>query len=366
MKSHTAWFMGPIYDTKKGIVVASEVIADLGDFDHIRVPSKCAARIGQAFTDTTAWIPIKPAATAFTPDVIHPETKRVFSDGCGNISKQLLEQVWDLYPKLFMRVKPTVLQIRHGGSKGVVSLDPSLAEDMIVLRRSMWKFDAKDNDFEVCGMNNRPLPLYLNRPLIKLLEDLGVPEQSFISLQDEVIEDLQKAVSTPKAAAAYLEAEQFAEASGVPGLLRRMATIKINPFDDQFLSQIVDAAMAVTLRDAKYRGRIRIKQGVKLYGIMDETGYLKENQIFCVTESPQGGRRVLCDVDDPAGIRVAITRSPALHPGDLQVVYAVDVPKGSPLQQLTNVVVFSKHGERDLASKLSGGGKLNIETGLSI
>lgn len=44
-----------------------------------------------------------------------------------------------------------------------------------------------------------------------------------------------------------------------------------------------------------------------------------------------------------------------MHPGDIQVVRAVDVPSDSPLNALSNCVVFSQHGSRDLPSQLSGG-----------
>lgn len=44
-----------------------------------------------------------------------------------------------------------------------------------------------------------------------------------------------------------------------------------------------------------------------------------------------------------------------MHPGDVQVVNAVDVPADSPLHDLRNVVVFSQQGDRDLPSQLSGG-----------
>jgi hypothetical protein len=47
--------------------------------------------------------------------------------------------------------------------------------------------------------------------------------------------------------------------------------------------------------------------------------------------------------------------APALHPGDVQVVSAVDVPEDSPLRALHNCVVFSQQGTRDLPSQLSGG-----------
>ena len=83
-------------------------------------------------------------------------------------------------------------------------------------------------------------------------------------------------------------------------------------------------------------------------GIMDESKILKENQVYCCYTHNGAEPRVLNG-------NVVITRSPALHPGDVQLVEAVDVPAGHPLQALHNVVVFSSHGERDLPSQLSGG-----------
>ena len=80
---------------------------------------------------------------------------------------------------------------------------------------------------------------------------------------------------------------------------------------------------------------------------MDETGFLQEGQVYCSTHNEAGGQIITGNV--------VITRSPALHPGDVQCVSAVDVPQESPLRALHNVVVFSSYGERDLPSQLSGG-----------
>lgn len=80
---------------------------------------------------------------------------------------------------------------------------------------------------------------------------------------------------------------------------------------------------------------------------MDETGYLQEGEVYCFVQTEEGGQLV-------AG-SVVVTRCPALHPGDVQCVTAVDVPADSPLSALHNVVVFSSMGERDLPSQLSGG-----------
>ena len=80
---------------------------------------------------------------------------------------------------------------------------------------------------------------------------------------------------------------------------------------------------------------------------MDETGVLQEGEIYCAIHEDRGPRLLTGDV--------VITRSPAMHPGDVQCVKAVDVPPDSPLKALHNLVAFSRHGERDLPSQLSGG-----------
>lgn len=85
-----------------------------------------------------------------------------------------------------------------------------------------------------------------------------------------------------------------------------------------------------------------------LIGIMDETGVLEEGEIFCTVSSEGKGTFILTGT-------VVVTRSPALHPGDVQCASAVKVPADSPLMSLRNCVVFSSKGERDLPSQLSGG-----------
>lgn len=85
-----------------------------------------------------------------------------------------------------------------------------------------------------------------------------------------------------------------------------------------------------------------------LYGIADETGFLQPSEIFVCIRAVDGEKEILTG-------DVMVTRSPALHPGDVQIARAVSVPEDSPLLQLHNCIVFSQHGERDLPSMLSGG-----------
>ena len=80
---------------------------------------------------------------------------------------------------------------------------------------------------------------------------------------------------------------------------------------------------------------------------MDETGFLQESEIYCSVHTAHGPLLLTGSV--------VATRSPALHPGDVQCVTAVDVPANSPLRAIHNMVVFSSRGARDLPSQLSGG-----------
>lgn len=136
----------------------------------------------------------------------------------------------------------------------------------------------------------------------------------------------------------------------VPTLLRLLRDLDINFLSDPFLTDMIKVTAVQHLRDMKYRARIPVKKGMLLYGIMDEWNILEEGEVYIVTtpEFDQGRTTLVQD-------RIVITRSPALHPGDMQVVKAVDVPENSPLKSLYNCVVFSQRGARDLPSQLGGG-----------
>lgn len=128
LRSHLCWFMAPfILETGK-VVDAKEIISNLGDFSHIRSPAKCAARIGQAFSDTLTSIMIPKEAVSTVADV--KRGTRVFSDGVGTISTSLMHKVWAEYvPRA--RLKPTVFQIRFAGNSMNLILSDSLPLDAL-------------------------------------------------------------------------------------------------------------------------------------------------------------------------------------------------------------------------------------------
>ena len=195
-------------------------------------------------------------------------------------------------------------------------------------------------DIEICGAGFKPLPMYLNRQIIKILEDLGVPSDSFLSLQADAVEKLRITTESPINAANLLKRQHVGQPARLPWLIRELWDISLSYEKDDFLRNVVELCVLAELREIKHRSRIRVEQGMTLYGIMDETNFLTEGQIYCSVYNEEGPLVLTGSV--------VITRSPALHPGDVQVVHAVDVPKDSPLRALQNCVVFSQQGTRGI------------------
>ncbi|KAI9668532.1 MAG: hypothetical protein M1829_005349 [Trizodia sp. TS-e1964] len=346
LRSSTCWFMSPFILNER-LMWSESVIADLGDFTNIRIPAKCAARIGQAFSETFSAVPIPEGAMRVIEDVKFEN--RVFSDGVGTLSLELMKKLWKGGVRNKSSISPTLFQIRFAGAKGMISYDSRLTGETLLLRPSMIKFEgSKARDIEICGAAYRPLPMFLNRQLIKILEDLGIDGAVFEQLQESAVEKLRMTTLSGVNAAYFLEKNGIGGSARLPALLRALDRLGFSFQADEFLRHTTEMATLISLREIKYRSRILVEKGVTLYGIMDETGYLEEGKVFCKTFSEPEGNRVLTG-------EVLITRCPALHPGDVQKVAAVDVPADSPLHQLFNCIVFSQKGKRDLPSMLSGG-----------
>ncbi|KAL5116812.1 hypothetical protein ACEQ8H_005293 [Pleosporales sp. CAS-2024a] len=354
LRCHQVWFMAPF--VQNGVLVrAKDVIWDLGDFTNIRCSAKCAARIGQAFSDTIFAFRIPSTAKILEDKDDIERNGRTFSDGCGTMSLELFQMLWrTLHPRQRHK-RPTVLQIRCRGAKGVLSLDTTLAGQQLHIRKSMTKYIARAGwrDLELCGAAYRPLRFYLNHQFIKILEDLQVPLQNFIGVQNEARSTLEKIVKHPLNAANFLRYSHSSEHAKIPRLFELMHYTGLTYQMDRFLCEIVEVAAMSSLRDLKYRARIPLERGCLLYGLMDETNTLQPDQVYITKdEEIDSGRYNRYTI---VGDRVVVTRAPALHPGDVQVVAAVDVPEDSPLRALHNCIVFSQQGDRDLPSQLSGG-----------
>ncbi|TGO38954.1 hypothetical protein BHYA_0063g00010 [Botrytis hyacinthi] len=346
LRTQSCWFVAPFIQNNV-VYDAQRIINDLGRFEHIRSPAKCAARIGQAFSDTPNTLTLDETVTIETIADIE-RNGRVFSDGVGTVSELLMHKIWDKLPNKH-RVKPTCFQIRYRGAKGMISLDSRLPGVQLRLRKSMIKFEgSSSNDLEICGGAYKPLPMYLNRQFIKILEDLGVEPEYFMRLQAKEISRLRAITANAYNASTFLQSKRVGDVVLLPYLIDHCSALDLDFRNDLFLRDVLEMTVLIELRTLKHKARIPVEKGYHLHGIMDETGILEEGEIYCCWL--EDGKRTTL-----VGSNVVITRAPALHPGDVQWANAVDVPANSPLKRLYNCVCFSQKGPRDLPSQLSGG-----------
>ena len=98
MREHTVWFMADFDHPVEGRVTPDKIRSDLGDFSScIRIPSKYAARIAQAFSGTDPSVRIRRDQWDEMEDL---GTKPyLHTDGQGTISIMLRDLIWDVLVK---------------------------------------------------------------------------------------------------------------------------------------------------------------------------------------------------------------------------------------------------------------------------
>ncbi|KAE8313996.1 RNA dependent RNA polymerase-domain-containing protein [Aspergillus transmontanensis] len=351
LRSRAVWFSSPFVDDNGHMQTYFTIVSAIGKFSHITSPARCAARIGQAFTETPFMVPLEKHGVLVSeiPDLTSPDGSRVFSDGVGAISREVVASIWADIP--LKRGNPTCFQIRLGGAKGMLAADTRLRTAVIQIRPSMIKFDSEDmKNLEICNMASKPYPMVLNRQVIKILEDMGAPKDWFFQMQNEELTRLQSITISTDKTAGFLKDKSVAECIGLYRLYRQCYWTRLNYKKDGFLRAIVEAVVLRELRLLKHKARIPVKKGMTLYGIIDETGFLQEGEVY-VTFDRMEGRYAA----PPGPGHILVTRSPALHCGDIQRAQNVIPPEDHPLKYHHNCIVFSQKGSRDLPSKLSGG-----------
>ncbi|KAK4183734.1 RNA dependent RNA polymerase-domain-containing protein [Podospora australis] len=351
LRAHSVWLSAP-FVYQGTLKIPALIIEGLGRFNKIKSPARRAARIGQAFSETPYTVSLDEYQIEVKriPDI--ERCHRVFSDGVGTISLGAVESIHTLIPE--SKGSPTCFQIRWAGVKGMLSLDTRLEGNVICVRDSMTKFESDERSFlEICDMAYKPIPMVLNLQLIKILEDMGAPDCWFLELQDQEVRRLRAITATVYNTASYLRIHSICEGVRLYAILRQAEDMGIDYRRDTFLRNAIEAILLKELKLLKHKGRIPVRKGITLFGVLDETGFLKEGEIYVTFKNNPNQDR---HSDPPPKFNpVIVTRSPALHPGDIQLATNMVPPEGHPLAALCNCVVFSQKGSRDLPSQLSGG-----------
>ena len=353
LKEHAVWFVKDFITPDGREVTAASIIASLGDFTKpdprlIHCPARYAARISQAFTATDASASVQAEEILIEDDILDDSGIYNFTDGIGTISRDMTMAIWKELRRRRKKIKrnapyPRAFQIRFQGSKGMLSVDYTLRGKVIVLRPSMIKFQAPDaNIIEIARSFEQPGPLYLNRPLIMILEQLGVPYESFKALQDRAVKEAQNSIESLSRSARLLETYGLGASFKVTSVMLSLEKLGLRVLpDDVFYTRMMDFAVNHVLRELKHHARIPVKDAWNVVGVADIHGYLNEGEVFIHIVPPDGKPSFYFEG------RTLVFRSPTIHPGDVQIVRAIGrPPPGSPFERetLRNCVVFSTRG----------------------
>ncbi|KAK8758336.1 hypothetical protein V5799_004029 [Amblyomma americanum] len=332
----------------------------MGDFSQIPNVAKRIARMGQCFstTEESVAVPLHGGTMEDVADIkggVHPRSGKpyIFSDGIGMISVSLMKKVCE---KLDMVQIPSAIQIRYAGYKGMLCTNKALQGDKLILRDSMNKFVCStSNSLEVIKVS-APSVVYLNRPLITILEQLGVPDRVFLHLQQNMVLQLCDALVSDATAWPVLSTYTH---TSLPFSKLRMGGMSL--CQEPFTRSLMLAVYKSMFDGLKEKSRIAISpdKGRNMLGVLDETGTLEYGQVFvqfthlgvdlnCSASS--GGDSSMPKTQVLTGT-VLVTKCPCLHPGDVRKFEAVDVPA---LRHIRDCIVFPAKGPRPHPNEMAG------------
>lgn len=381
LREHSCWFynedpaMRLLEDpADRPIPSIDQIHKSIGDLHEINIVGKYGSRLGQGFSSYILSFPLKASWIGETAEI--ERNGHCFSDGVGTLTKRLARE---LSKELRLKHIPSAFQVRLGGCKGMLSVAPESSSTTSALKRvlvrpSMRKFRSEYTGLNIVGYAVA-YPMYLNRQIIPILRYLGATDESFMALLTDMLSILQTALDESSAAVILLTrfcGELSADHSTAMHSMKQdgnderteelemsvfssLQSVRVAAYaleagfqhrNDRLLQSIVYAVISKLTLDIIRKARIFVEKAVCLIGIIDETGLLKNNEVFVKYTDRRTGSIQVLERD------VAVGRNPSLHPGDIRVLQAVNIPQ---LQYLTDVIVFSQQGERPKFVDMSGG-----------
>ncbi|CAL5400050.1 unnamed protein product [Camellia sinensis] len=334
LRENSAWMFA-----SRPMLTAADIRKWMGDFHRIRNVARYAARLGQSFSSSRETLSVGRDEIEIIPDVevVRGGIEYVFSDGIGKISADFARRV---AVKCGLKSStPSAFQIRYGGYKGVVAIDPTSSIKMS-LRRSMFKYESENTKLDVLAWSKYQ-PCFLNRQLISLLSTLGVRDRIFEKKQKEEVDQLDTILTDPLRAQEALEWMAPGENTNI---LKEMLMCGYKPDAEPFLSMMLQTFRSAKLLELRTRTRIFVPKGRSMMGCLDETRTLEYGQVF--VQFSGAGDRMHGDSGSSQRKfivegKVVVAKNPCLHPGDVRVLRAVNIPA---LHHMVDCVVFPQKG----------------------
>ncbi|XP_041014549.1 probable RNA-dependent RNA polymerase 1 isoform X2 [Juglans microcarpa x Juglans regia] len=336
-------------------LTAADIREWMGDFQDIKNVAKYCSNLRQSFCSSreTSIVGRDEIEVILDIEVTRGEVTYCFSDGVGKISEELACKV---ATKLGCSFIPSAFQIQYGGYKGVVAVDPT-SSVKLSLRKSMFRYKSFHTKLDVLAWSKFE-PCFLNRQIITLLSYLGVKDEAFQKRQWEAIDLLNAMLTDPLRAQEALEM-MFSE--DITKVLKEMLLCDYKPDAEPFLSMMLQTFHASKLMDMRFRTWIFNPNGRFMMGCLDETRTLEYGQVFLQVSRfsrqlcNQSSHMFTTSTSNPNKYilegELVVARNASLHPGDVRVLKAVNVPA---LHHMVDCVVFPKKGKRPHPNESSG------------
>ncbi|KAK9130977.1 hypothetical protein Sjap_011464 [Stephania japonica] len=255
-------------------------------------------------------------------DIVYNKDRKalIHTDGTGFISQDLASKC----PRNIVKgssshhggFEPLLIQCRlfYDGCavKGTLLINKKLPPCTIQIRPSMIKVEPDPklsgthtvNSLEIVSTSNRPNKCYFSKQLIALLNYGGVPNQYFIDILNNALQDAQNVRYNKRNALTvclkYGQMDDF--------VCSRMILCGI-PLDESYLLYHLSLLMREERKSLK-GAKLPISDSYYLMGTADPTGLLKANEVCIILGDGQISGKVL------------VYRNPGLHFGDVHVLTA--------------------------------------------
>ncbi|KAL0333854.1 UNVERIFIED_CONTAM: putative RNA-dependent RNA polymerase 5, partial [Sesamum angustifolium] len=231
--------------------------------------------------------------------------------------------------------------------KGTLLINRKLEPGTIQIRPSMIKVERDQTlpleetfkSLEIVATSRKPGRNALSKYLIALLSYGGVPQEFFLNLLTNALEETRNVYSDTRAA---LRVASNYDALEVGLVARRMISSGI-PLSEPYLQHCLSSLESGEKIKLK-QGKLPVSESFYLMGTADPTGVLKNHEVCVILENGQISGKVL------------VYRNPGMHFGDVHVMEAVYK------EELEEVVgnakygiFFSTKGKRSAAYEMATG-----------
>jgi RNA-dependent RNA polymerase len=338
LNDSTCYFMPVKSKGEAGLQEVFDLWNKLGDFKEIlktQNREKVISRIGMAFARSIP-IDISRFKCGIMNDIPSKEKGKVFTDGIGKMREKVANHFAE---ELGLNYVPSAFQFRFKGMKGILVISNEIQRGVdIIFTKSQEKFKSTISDFEILSWSKGSQGK-LSQQVISILSSGGVPDEVFVKLAKETIEEVKDETDVVRIVNEF-KTGNYAEK--IKGLVLSGHTSMTN----HLLADLYYERKSRRLADLMVKHHLKLEKSRTCIGSLDFSRTLKENEIFFYCNDP------LVQIED--GMEVLVTRYPAYHIGDIRkLIVRTIIPTLKQCQ--SDLLVFPLVGDRPIPDQMGGG-----------